>query len=392
MQRTEHHDTLEGLVAYTETLYHDMQFSTVRAWKDEVPGRKAVGFMPVWAPRQLVHAAGMMPVGVVGGGDDVEIIKGDAYFQSYICHIPRSTIEMALNGSLDVLDGMIFPSICDVIRNLSGMWKMLFADRPAWYLDLPQSFDETGREFFRRELGELRAGLCELAGCEPSDEALDVANRLFDENRQLVNEVYARRREAPWRHPTSEVYLVMRAGYVLPVETHNELLRHYLKLAADSDRQPMDNARVVVAGSFCEQPPLNLIRTIERAGCYVVDDDYLLGNRLLGGTVAREGDPLDALVDAFLEQVREAAFLYKPKDKGAELVSRIEGAKAEGVLFCAPSFCDPALLDQPMLVRAVEEAGVPHTSFKYAENTGQFQVIREQAGTFADSIKLWGAA
>ena len=53
---------------------------------------------------------------------------------------------------------------------------------------------------------------------------------------------------------------------------------------------------------------------------------------------------------------------------------------------------DPALLDQPMLVTAVEAAGVPHTSFKYAENTGQFQVIREQAGTFADSIKLWGAA
>lgn len=386
------HATLEALVEHAESLYRDTRFGSVRTWKEAEPGRKAVGFMPVWAPRQLVHAAGMMPVGVVGGGDDVEIIKGDAYFQSYICHIPRSTIEMALNGSLDVLDGMIFPSICDVIRNLSGMWKMLFADRPAWYLDLPQRFDDVGREFFRREMGELRSGLCELAGSEPSDEALDASNRVFDENRRLVNEVYARRREAPWLHPTSEVYLVMRAGYVLPVETHNEMLQRYLQLARESDRAPMDNARVVVAGSFCEQPPLNLIRTIERAGCYVVDDDYLLGNRLLGGTVARAGDPLDALVNAFIDQVREAAFLYKPKDKGAELVARIEASNAEGVLFCAPSFCDPALLDQPMLVKAVEAAGVPHTSFKYAENTGQFQVIREQAGTFADSIKLWGAA
>ena len=386
------YDSLEGLVEHAEVLYHDVNFASVQEWKSEGDGRKAVGFMPVWAPRQLIHAAGMMPVGIVGGGDDVEIIKGDAYFQSYICHIPRSTIEMALNGSLDVLDGMIFPSICDVIRNLSGMWQILFDDRPAWYLDLPQSFDDVGREFFRRELDELRSGLCALAGCEPSDEALHEANRVFDENRALVNEVYERRREAPWFHPTSEVYLVMRAGYVLPVETHNDMLRQYLALAAASGRPPMDNARVVVAGSFCEQPPLNLIRTIERAGCYVVDDDYVLGNRLIAGTVAREGDPLDALVDAFLEQVREAAFLYKPRDKGAELVSRIRSSNAEGVLFCAPSFCDPALLDQPMLVRAVEQAGVPHTSFKYAENTGQFQVIREQAGTFADSIKLWGAA
>ena len=63
-----------------------------------------------------------------------------------------------------------------------------------------------------------------------------------------------------------------------------------------------------------------------------------------------------------------------------------------GVLFCAPSFCDPALLDQPMAVRAVERTRIPWTAFKYAENTGQFQVIREQAGTFADSIKLWSEA
>jgi benzoyl-CoA reductase subunit C len=45
-----------------------------------------------------------------------------------------------------------------------------------------------------------------------------------------------------------------------------------------------------------------------------------------------------------------------------------------------------------MAVSAVEAAGIPWTAFKYAENTGQFQVIREQAGTFADSIQLWSTA
>jgi benzoyl-CoA reductase subunit C len=62
---------------------------------------------------------------------------------------------------------------------------------------------------------------------------------------------------------------------------------------------------------------------------------------------------------------------------------------AEGVILSAPSFCDPALLDQPMLMSALERAGVPHTQFKYSEDMGQFAVIREQTGTFADSIRLW---
>ena len=62
---------------------------------------------------------------------------------------------------------------------------------------------------------------------------------------------------------------------------------------------------------------------------------------------------------------------------------------AHGVVFCAPSFCDPALLDQPMSVDALDKEGIAYTIFKYSENTGQFQVIREQAGTFSDSIRLW---
>ena len=61
-------------------------------------------------------------------------------------------------------------------------------------------------------------------------------------------------------------------------------------------------------------------------------------------------------------------------------------------IFAAASFCDPALLDRPMLRAGAEKAGIPCIAFQFAENTGQFQQFREQAGTFADSIKLWGGA
>lgn len=382
----------EDLVEQADTLLHDVRHDSVRAWKQANPGRKAVGVMPVWFPRELIHACGMLPVTVVGGGDDVEIIKGDAYFQSYICHIPRSTIEMALNGSLDVLDAMIFPSICDVIRNLSGMWQILFQDRPAWYFDMPQSFDAIGSEFFERELRHLLEALVAVAGRPVDDAAIAASIQVYNENRRLVERLYSERRRAPWLFPTHEVYRILRAGNLLPPEEHSQLLRDYTEAAKASGRHPMDNARVVVVGSFCEQPPLNLIRTIERSGCYVVDDDFLLGTRLIRGDVQVNGDATRSLVDAFLAQHREAAFLYCEQDKGADLVARVRASHAEGILFCAPSFCDPALLDQPMLVKAAEAAGIPHTSFKYAENTGQFQPIREQAGTFSDSIKLWGAA
>jgi benzoyl-CoA reductase subunit C len=71
------------------------------------------------------------------------------------------------------------------------------------------------------------------------------------------------------------------------------------------------------------------------------------------------------------------------------LLKQVKTRGAEGVIFAAPSFCDPALLERPMLQDVMKQHEVPYTAFKYAENTGQMAPIREQAGTFADSIKLW---
>ncbi len=385
---------LTKLLDRVRHLSEDVDFEAVRAWKEAGTDRKAVGHMPIYVPRELIHAAGMLPVGVVGAGDRLEIIRGDAYFQSYICHIPRSTIELALTGRLDALDGMLFPSICDVIRNLSGMWNLLFPDRYVRYVDVPQNFSpEVGGAFWQRELEALRRDLSALAGRTAGDEEIRRSIAVYNDNRRAIRELYDARDREPWVYPTSEVYLVVRAGNVLPPEEHTALVRRYLELAAQADRHEQDLSRVVLVGTFCEQPPLSLLLTLERAGCWIVDDDLLLGLRWLSGDVPTDGDPLERLATAYLECSCETASVYQPEGRrGAWLVDSVERNDAEGVIFCAPSFCDPALLEQPMLVEALDSEGIPHTQFKYSENTGQFAVIREQAGTFSDSIRLWSEA
>jgi benzoyl-CoA reductase subunit C len=383
------------IVERCQTLFEDLDFNAVKEWKAAVPGRKAIGYLPIYVPRELVHAAGMLPVGVLGGGDQLEVIQGDAYYQSYICRIPRSTIELGLTGRLDCLDGMLFPSICDVIRNLSGMWQILFKDKYVRYFDVPQNYEDAiGGTFYIHELEGLRDDLGKLRGSQITDAELNASVAVYNDNRRAVRELYRYRAEKPWQAPTSEIYLVLRAGMVLPPEVHTKLIRDYIAASEAMPRPKRDNARVVLTGAFCEQPPLGLIKSIEMAGCYVVDDDFMLVTRWLLDDVPESGNPLEELSKAFLHRSASTPAKYdvKREDKGVFLLKQVKTNGAEGVVFAAPSFCDPALLERPMLQDVLAKHKVPYTAFKYAENTGQMAPIREQAGTFADSIKLWSAA
>ena len=120
----------------------------------------------------------------------------------------------------------------------------------------------------------------------------------------------------------------------------------------------------------------------------------MLVTRWLLDDVPATGNPLQELSKAFLHRSATTAAKYdaKREDKGIFLLKQVKSGRAEGVIFAAPSFCDPALLERPMLQDVLSKHKIPHTAFKYAENTGQMAPIREQAGTFADSIKLWSAA
>lgn len=389
---------VESVVARAEALANDYGLAEVARWKQAHPGGKAIGCLPVYAPLELITAAGMHPVGILGGSDQVEIIRGDAFFQSYICHLPRSVVELGVSGKLDACDGFLFPSTCDVIRNLSGTWQMLFPGKYVKYIDVPQDFSPAiGGAWWRGELDALREDLERLGGRRITDDDLWSAIRVHDEQRAVLRGLYHLRARVPWSVPTAELYLLQRAGAVLTASEHVALLREYREAALVADRPRRDHSRVVVAGAFCEQPPLGLIQTLERAGCYIVDDDLVLGPRFITSPVMPAkgpvGDPLDALVDAFLTKRAESAFVYiDDAERGAALAETVRQREAEGVIFAAPSFCDPALLDRPMLQKALDARGIAHVEIKYSENTGQFQPIREQAGTFADSLKLWGAA
>jgi benzoyl-CoA reductase subunit C len=381
-----------NIIDKCKNLAFDLNFTYAKEWKEKEAGRVLVGYMPIYFPREIVHAANGLAVGILGVGDRKQVIKGDAYYQSYICRIPRGIIELALDNHLNNFDGFIFPAICDVIRNLSGMFHILKQGKFVKYLDYPQNFQsDIGGSFYKNELLQVLNQIKKINNVEITSEKLNNSIELFNKNRNLIEKIYSIKQEYPWRLTAEDLYYIIRAGMVITVEEHNNILEDVIDHISEDIGEPMDKIKVIVSGSFCEQPPVSLIKTIELAGCYIVDDDFMLGSRWIQGDVdTNTDDPVNAIVEAYLTKSTFSSSVYdvgNPKED--RLIELFKRRKADGIIFAAPSFCDPALLDAPVLHNACDDNKIRYMSFKYSENTGQFKNIKEQVGAFADSIKLW---
>ena len=383
---------LRELIEECKTHAFDLNFTRSKEWKAEKEGRVVVGYMPIYFPREIIHAAGAMPVGIFGGGDRKQVIKGDAYYQSYICRIPRSIIELVLDKHTAHFDGYVFPSICDVIRNLSGIFRQQKIGKFVKYMDFPQNFlPEIGGVYYQQEMEHVLHYIRELNGVEVSTDALNHSIGLYNRNRRLIEFIYDIRQEYPWRMSIEDVYHVVRAGTVIPVEEHNAILEQVCEHIQKETGKPQDKIKVVISGAFCEQPSIGLIRAIEEAGCYVVDDDYMLGSRMILGDIdPATGRPLEAIARAYITQSQYSSSIYDVHDpKEYRLAKIVKDRGADGVIFASASFCDPSLLDAPIFQNAFDKMGIRYVAFQFSENINQYKVIKEQVGAFSDSIKLW---
>ena len=313
-------------INFARKLFDDLNFGYVEDWKAQNPSRRIIGYLPIYIPREIIHAAGMLPVGIFGGGERVQVVKGDAYFQSYICHLPRTVIELALDGNYAGFDGFIFPAICDVIRNLSGIFRIKFSDKYIRYLDFPQNFTRAaGGNFYRKELDRLIADLAQLNGVKITSDNLNRSITIYNKNRKLIEELRNYRNANPHKISAVDYYLIMRAGQTLEVEEHNKMLSEILDSVAEIEAPAEDKIRVVISGSFCEQPPIGLIKTIENAGCYIVEDDFQLGLSWFNSDLDDQtSDPLDVLVEAYLHSSTISSAVYDgDRPKGDALAEQV---------------------------------------------------------------------
>jgi benzoyl-CoA reductase subunit C len=343
---------------------------------------------PVWAPVEVIHAAGMLPLSLLGGGTSVELTHADARFQSFVCSIAKSTLELGFQGRLAGVDGLVFSNICDVARNLGSIYRRNFPDTLVEYLHLPQNSTSAAVvPYLAAELRRLAGSIEAAFGLKITEPALEDAIAAYDALRARVRALYALRIAEPQQLGTTELYTVLRAATVMPVAEATAALQVLLEALAARETRPRDRLRVVVEGAFCEQPPLGLLEILEEAGCYVVEDDLLLGWRWFTSDVATDGDPFERLGSAYVNQAVPSSTRHEGRQHRSEgLIEKVRRAKADAVVFMPAKFCEPALFDYVLMKQGLERAGIPHLLVEFEEKMWTFERTRNEIETFVESM------
>ncbi|HET7903478.1 MAG TPA: 2-hydroxyacyl-CoA dehydratase [Candidatus Eisenbacteria bacterium] len=372
---------LEGILAACVDLLEDASFPTVRRWREA--GGKVAGHFQVYFPEEIAHAGGLLPFKVRGA--PIEASHADSRFGSYLCSIVKTSLELAL-GDRVRLDLFVTHPICDAARNLAAVWGRNVS-YPCQILYLPQNAaSPAAATYLRGEYGRLRHVIETIAGRKVGDDDLRRSIALFNENRRLLRDLYAMKRETPWLVAAHEAYALLAVGGLIPREEQNELLAATLPLLRVRDAHAQDRIRIVFEGGFCEQPPLDLVRSIGRS-CYVVDDDFLIGMRWITSDVPAGADPLADLAAAYLDRSSYSPVQHDPrKPKETMLLKRLEGAGARAAIVSAAKMCEPGLEEQVAYVHALDGAKVPHFVTEFEENMTTFEQLEIQLDTFVENL------
>jgi benzoyl-CoA reductase/2-hydroxyglutaryl-CoA dehydratase subunit BcrC/BadD/HgdB len=148
-------------------------------------GRRIVGIMCEYTPRELIMAAGAVPVCLCGGSAET-IGPAEEHLPANLCPLIKSTygyhVQKA-NPFLEMADLIVAETTCDGKKK---MYELMAETRSMYVLELPQKPDDAdAMAHWVSELRKLKARLEEAFGVTITDEKIRQAIQTMNRERSL---------------------------------------------------------------------------------------------------------------------------------------------------------------------------------------------------------------
>jgi len=356
-------------------------------WKKRTGG-KVVGYFCTYVPEEILHAAGALPVRILGSHEPQNVTEPHIF--AMFCPFCRDCLAQGLKGRFDYLDGLMIAQSCLHIRQAYTSWVKHKPVDFSYYLCMPHKVQsKRSYKFLRGELEVFKKAVEKWTGKEISEKALKHSIEVFNENRRLMRQLYDLRKAAESPISGEDVMIITMAQQMVDKEEHNKALKNLLAVLPKHKRDRPTGTRLLIIGS--EDDDIDFLHMVENlnkdqyAATFVIDE-HCTGSRYFWNDVPDDKDLLMAISRRYIDRPPCPTKDWEERKRIPHTLKLSKDFGVQGAIVMQQKFCDPHELDTVAIRKALEEAGIKtlFLEFDVTVPIGQFR-IRVEA--FLETLK-----
>jgi benzoyl-CoA reductase subunit C len=362
--------------------WYEKRHDYARDWKARTGGQ-VVATMCTYTPEELLIAAGMLPVRVLGAHEPQNVTEPHIF--GMFCPFCRDSLAQGLLNRFDYAEGITLTQSCIQYRQAFNSWRM-HVPTVQWdyYLPMPNDVQSPhAKAMHRAEVQRFRVFLQALIGRELTDAALTEALEAVNENRRLLRQLFDLRKQTnPPVTGLEALYASITAQFIDKRE-HNEALKKVLAALPNRRLDRNEGVRVMTIGS--ENDDCGFMAMVESVGCTIVIDDQCSGTRYFWNEAKPDADPIKAIADRYCDRPACPTKDYPNHTRFDHVLELAKEYNARAAIFLQQKFCDPHEGDYPDLKRHLEANGIP-TLFLEFDITNPLGPFRIRVEAFLETL------
>ncbi len=353
-------------------------------WKGR--GGKMFGWLCIYVPEEIIHAAGVLPIRIVGYSQEMDLDDGNAYMYVNNCSFSRSCLQMGLRGEYDFLDGVVGGSTCDGARRLFDLWRQYVRTPFHHVLTVPRKYTGRAHALYHREVLDFKEHLEEYLGLKITEEALYRSTLLYNQSRELLHKLYDLRKLGKPPISGAETLEVLNASFRMPKEIFNQWLVDLLEEVISFHRQYSGRVRLMLVGSVLTNT--EFVRFIEDQGGMIVTDELCTSTRYWGDPVVLDAGVslTEAISRRYLNNF-PCARMFPSEERFRRIIKAALEFRVDGVISETIRYCVPYAHDLPLLEKRLQEYGIPMLALDIEYGASGSGQIRTRVQAFIEMLE-----
>lgn len=334
----------------------------IKEWKQQ--NKKILGYYCTYIPEEIIDAAGILPYRMRATGSDTEDLA-DIYMVRFTCGFVRKTLDLALRGGYDFLDGLFVSNSCDHVRRMYEVFDLKifteqkYSEIPAlFYTALPHVITPEGFEWYKNEIVEFEQELIDVYHLSPiSEERLTNSIKKYNENRRLLREIDDLRMLSEPKISGSDFLLLSMANSSVTKDEANRYLSDILASLKDSEGKKEDKKRILLMGSICDST--DFTEVIENAGAHIISDLLCFGVRNILDDVELTGNLIENIAKRTYYRMSCPRMMDDHPRRIEYLKKKVKEADIDGVIMQRINNCDLHGCENMMSEHDFKDLGIP---------------------------------